>query len=400
MYEEERLSTQHPIHRRYYAEDLARLRRASEGRRYAGSQRRGRIDPNPHQIDAVMFALQRIPDGGCILADEVGLGKTIEAGLVVAQLLAEGASRILIVVPRPLLGQWQDELFTLFGLEAREADDESVDVALPGVFLAGREYAGAARGFTKLSAVPPFDLCIIDEAHEVFAGIHRRFDRDGEYLEGSKHARTAHRVRKLIGPTPVLLMTATPIQNSLLELWGLLQYIEPTGTLLGSLPTFKELFCDAGEVRRLAIGQGTELRRRLDGVVQRTLRRQAQEFLDAYSGEADQLFRSKATTCSGQADHPFRDGDHLGSERSDAGVFQCNHEDRQVLLLLTEAHERAAPWRRTREGVRPRTAARSSSVSLSSAGRLRPARCGGLGGRDGRGSSPRWSGRRRCRATS
>ena len=111
----------HPIHRRYYAEDLVRQRRASERRRQVSSQRRGRVDPNPHQIDAVMFALRRIPEGGCILADEVGLGKTIEAGLVIAQLLAEGATRILIVVPRPLLGQWQAELVDLFDIDAVEA---------------------------------------------------------------------------------------------------------------------------------------------------------------------------------------------------------------------------------------------------------------------------------------
>ena len=97
-----------------------RLRRSSEKRRYAASQRLGRVDANPHQIDAVMFALRRIPEGGCILADEVGLGKTIEAGLVIAQLLAEGASRILLIVPRPLMGQWQDELYTLFGIVAHE----------------------------------------------------------------------------------------------------------------------------------------------------------------------------------------------------------------------------------------------------------------------------------------
>ena len=54
----------HPIHRRYHAEDLVRRRRAGERRRYAASQRQGRIDANPHQIDAVMFALRRIPDGG------------------------------------------------------------------------------------------------------------------------------------------------------------------------------------------------------------------------------------------------------------------------------------------------------------------------------------------------
>ena len=166
----------HPIHRRDYAEDLVRQRRAGERRRQVSSQRRGRVDPNPHQIDAVMFALRRIPEGGCILADEVRLGKTIEAGLVIAQLLAEGATRILIVVPRPLLGQWQAELVDLFDIEAVEAADPSVDAEGEGVFLAGREYAGGEAGASRLAAAP-WDLCLIDEAHEVFAGIHRRYDR-------------------------------------------------------------------------------------------------------------------------------------------------------------------------------------------------------------------------------
>src|SRR5215831_18811549 len=111
----------HPIHRRRLAEQLVRLRRADEEERYAASQRQGRIDPNPHQIDAVIFALKRVTEGGCILADEVGLGKTIEAGLVISQLRAEGsASRVLLIVPKPLLGQWQDELYRLFGIQAKE----------------------------------------------------------------------------------------------------------------------------------------------------------------------------------------------------------------------------------------------------------------------------------------
>ncbi len=255
------------------------------------SQRRGRIDPNPHQIDAVTFALRRIPDGGCILADEVGLGKTIEAGLVVAQLLAEGATRVLIVVPRPLMGQWQTELYALFGIESLEAADDTVDVAGPGVFLAGREYAGGNSGFERLVAAAPFDLVLIDEAHEVFAGIHRRFDRDGGYDEESRHARTAHRVRKIIGASPVLLLTATPIQNSLSELWGLVQYVDRTGTLLGTKPVFEDIFCAGGDGRQVAGEQAHELKRRLDTVIQRTLRRQAQEFLDKpFVGRRAQLF--------------------------------------------------------------------------------------------------------------
>ena len=269
-----------------------RLRRSSERRRYAASQRLGRIDPNPHQIDAVMFALRRIPQGGCILADEVGLGKTIEAGLVVAQLLAEGASRILIVLPRPLLGQWQTELYTLFGISAHEADDPRCDVLGPGVFLVGREYAGSENGANRLAASPPFDLCVIDEAHEVFAGIYKRFDSHGVYQEDGKEAQTAHRVRKLIGPAPVLLLTATPIQNSLAELWGLLHFVEPTGTLVGSFPTFKTLFCEKADGRQLVPEQAPELKRRLSGVVQRTLRRQAQEFLDKpFVGRQAELYK-------------------------------------------------------------------------------------------------------------
>ncbi len=281
----------HPIHRRYHAEELVRLRPAGERRRQVASQRRGRIDPNPHQVDAVMFALRRIPEGGCILADEVGLGKTIEAGLVVAQLLAEGATRVLVVVPRPLLGQWQHELYTLFGIEAVEAADAAIDVGGAGVFLAGREYVGANTGFARLSGSPPFDLCLIDEAHEVFAGIHRRFDRDGVYDEDSRFARTAHRMREVIGASPVVLLTATPIQNSLAELWGLVQYVDPTGTLLGTKPVFEDVFCAGGDGRGVAAEQARELRRRLGTVIQRTLRRQAQEFLDKpFVGRRAQLF--------------------------------------------------------------------------------------------------------------
>ena len=104
------------------------------------------MDPNPHQIDAVVFALQRLGSGGCILADEVGLGKTIEAGLVMAQVLAEGAERILVVTPKPLLGQWRQELALLFGIDAREGTEDERGFAGSGVFIVGREYAGGEVG--------------------------------------------------------------------------------------------------------------------------------------------------------------------------------------------------------------------------------------------------------------
>jgi Helicase conserved C-terminal domain/SNF2-related domain len=266
----------YPFNRRILAEDLVRVRRPDERERYAAAQRQARIDPNPHQIDAVIFALRRLREGGCILADEVGLGKTIEAGLVIAQSRAEGAHRILLIVPKSLLGQWQGELLDLFGIEAQENDGNFL---APGVYLVGREFAGSERGSASLGAAPPFDLAVIDEAHEIFAGLHRRFGPDGIYDESSEEGLMAHRVRGLLRSTPVLLLTATPMQNSLVELWGLVQYVEPTGTLLGDLATFRKVFCSEDD-RTLVHGQEYELQRRLAMVLQRTLRRQAQEFLD------------------------------------------------------------------------------------------------------------------------
>ena len=157
------------------------------------------------------------------------------------------------------------------------------------MFLAGREYAGGEAGASRLAAAP-WDLCLIDEAHEVFAGIHRRYDRAGIYDEESPQALMAHRVRRVIGASPVLLLTATPIQNSLRELWGLVQYVDPTGTLLGDKPVFEDVFC-ADDGRGVAAHQAEELRGRLTTVVQRTLRRQAREFLDQpFVGRRAQLF--------------------------------------------------------------------------------------------------------------
>ena len=266
----------HAFNRRILAEDLVRVRRPDDRERYASSQRQARIDPNPHQIDAVIFALRRLREGGCILADEVGLGKTIEAGLVLAQSLAEGAERVLLIVPKSLIGQWQDELLNLFSIQARE---DQTNFFGPGVYLVGREFAGSERGAGLLGAVSPFDLVVIDEAHEIFAGLHKRYGRDGLYDETSDEALMAHRVRGFLRTAPVLLLTATPMQNSLAELWGLVQYVEPTGTLLGDITTFRQVFCSEDD-RTLVPGQEHELQRRLAMVLQRTLRRQAQEFLD------------------------------------------------------------------------------------------------------------------------
>src|SRR2546428_3313149 len=132
----------HAFKQRILAEDLTRVRRPDDRERYAASQRQARIDPNPHQIDAVIFALRRLQEGGCILADEVGLGKTIEAGLVIAQSRAEGKQRVLLIVPKSLIGQWQNELAGLFGIQAT---DDHTNYFGSGVYLVGRQVAGSAR---------------------------------------------------------------------------------------------------------------------------------------------------------------------------------------------------------------------------------------------------------------
>ena len=255
-----------------------RRRRSDEERRYAAPQRSGRIDANPHQIEAVIFALSRLGDGGCILADEVGLGKTIEAGLVMAQLRAEGARRILLITPKALLGQWRQELHSLFGMNGIEVDAETI--FSDGVLMMGREAAGSEKGKAALLGSPPFDLIVIDEAHEIFGGLHRRFDGEGGFREEAAVARTAGRVFEFIqaGQAPVLLLTATPIQNSLVELWALVRFVDRSGTLLGDLTTFRQTFCVGGD-RELVSGQAGELQRRVKQVLRRTLRRQAQEFL-------------------------------------------------------------------------------------------------------------------------
>jgi len=337
----------HAIQWRYEAEELVRLRRADEHRRFAAPQRAAKIDPNPHQVDAVIFALSRLADGGCILADEVGLGKTIEAGLVIAQLRAEGARRILLIAPKPLLGQWRQELYTLFGIEAR---DGVADFDGEGVFLIGREFAGGEKGQAVASAA--FDLVVIDEAHEVFGGLYKRMDATGEWRRDVAVARTAWRVFELVrsSGTPVLLLTATPIQNSLAELWALVRYVDPTGTLLGDFRTFRQIFCDNDD-RILAEGQEHELRRRIDVVLKRSLRRQAQEFLSKpFVGRQARLFEYRMSPDESRL---YEDVTRYLLEPSLAG-FRGNNRR----LLLIAFHRRMASSSRALAESLERVAAR------------------------------------------
>src|SRR5215470_20332827 len=104
-----------PYHAKYYAYDLTR-KAASGMDRLSMSLFDAAVDLNPHQIEAALFALHSPLSKGVILADEVGLGKTIEAGIVLCQFWAERRRRLLVICPASLRKQWALELGEKFHL--------------------------------------------------------------------------------------------------------------------------------------------------------------------------------------------------------------------------------------------------------------------------------------------
>jgi superfamily II DNA or RNA helicase len=255
------------FHRRVAAETL--LARAAGGpARLAPALAHAALDLNPHQIEAAAFALSALPAGGAVLADEVGLGKTIEAGLVLAQLASEGKGRALVLAPASIRAQWREELRSRFGLEASVVDGETARAALrgnPGANpfdvggIAIASHAFAARHAAALERVP-FDLAVIDEAHRL-RNAHRADHRTGQAL------------RRALARCPKLLLTATPLQNDLAELLGLASFVDEA--LLGSEEAFR-LRYGAGELDE---EKAADLRARLAPVVVRTLRRQVKEYV-------------------------------------------------------------------------------------------------------------------------
>jgi SNF2 family DNA or RNA helicase len=105
-----------PFHSAYWANELTLRAAAGSIESLSRSIAGARVDLNPHQVDAALFALRSPLTRGVLLADEVGLGKTIEAGIVIAQRWAERRRRILIIVPAMLRKQWQQELDSKFYL--------------------------------------------------------------------------------------------------------------------------------------------------------------------------------------------------------------------------------------------------------------------------------------------
>jgi superfamily II DNA or RNA helicase len=247
------------FHRRIAAEALLLGGGGGVGR-LAPALAQAAVDLNPHQVEAAAFALDALPTGGAILADEVGLGKTIEAGLVMAQLACQGRGRILVLVPATLRAQWQEELAEKLGLASTIVDRPGRSGTNPfdtgGIAIASQPFAANHAGDV---ARVPWDLAVIDEAHRL----------RNAYRSGHK---TGRALRKALSRCPKLLLTATPLQNEAAELLGLASFID--GSLLGEEDAFRLQYGGELTGEKLA-----DLKARLAPVVVRTLRRQVKEYL-------------------------------------------------------------------------------------------------------------------------
>lgn len=223
-----------------------------------------RVDMNPHQVDAALFALSSPLSKGVMLADEVGLGKTIEASLVIAQRWAERKRRILLVVPASLRKQWSQELTEKFSLpsviieassykEARKAGKTMPFDRAGEIVITSYEFAASkADEITHVR----WDLVVYDEAHRL-----RNVYKKGASVRAKKLRDATRRFFKL-------LLTATPLQNSLMELYGLVSVIDEH--FFGDETTFRA-YVNGGSNALLF------LRRRLEPICKRTLRRQVQQ---------------------------------------------------------------------------------------------------------------------------
>jgi ERCC4-related helicase len=249
-------------HAKYYAHDLTR--RASSGLdRLSMSLFDAAVDLNPHQIEAALFALESPLSKGVLLADEVGLGKTIEAGIVLCQLWAERKRRLLVICPASLRKQWALELAEKFNLPARVLDaktyrDEQRLGRAPlnekAVLILSFNYANALREEIKAIA---WDMVVIDEAHKL-RNAYRPSNKVGQGIRWATED-----CRKL-------LLTATPLQNSLVELYGLSTLIDEH--LFGDINAFRTRYASVGS-------SITDLRQRLATFCKRTLRNQVTEYV-------------------------------------------------------------------------------------------------------------------------
>lgn len=215
------------------------------------------MDLNPHQVRAALFALQSPLSKGVIFADEVGLGKTIEAGLVIAQKWAERKRKILLITPAFLRKQWEGELKEKFCLPCRIIDSKNWNGGVFGseeILICSYPFAASKADQLKRD----WDLVVIDKAHRM----------RNVYKTSNKHSRVIAEVFK---EHYKLLLTATPLQNNLMELFGLISVIDPY--VFGDEVTFRDQFARDTEERN------ESLRKRTEPLVIRTLRKHVQEYI-------------------------------------------------------------------------------------------------------------------------
>lgn len=247
---------------KFFAHELARSSANDHVGKLAGLLFDAQVEPKPHQIDAALFALNTPHLPGVLLADEVGLGKTIEAGIVITQFWSERHRRILIVAPASLRQQWKQELFEKFFIEAQILDssgghgkNHDGSQGATAVLICSYEYV--IRHERTLSR--QWDLIVADEAHRL------RNHWTGKNKAGLAMARIVKNSHKTV------FLTATPLQNRLEELYGIVSVFYPG--YFYSLDSFKERY-----VKGRAFS-GDDLAERVAILSKRTLRKDAEKYI-------------------------------------------------------------------------------------------------------------------------
>jgi ERCC4-related helicase len=254
-----------PVQGHYHAHRLTGHSSTEDA--FARSLTSARVEMNPHQVDAALFALKSPFSRGVLLADEVGLGKTIEAGLVISQRWAEHRQHILLIVPASLRKQWQSELFEKFGLKSSILEAKTYKELVKAGHRRAFEQRGrvvitsyefAARKAEEIRAIK-WDIVVFDEAHRLRNVYRKGANRRAKALRDA----TSHAFK--------ILLTATPLQNTLMELYGIISVIDDTH--FGGEQAFRVQYAgNSGTPAALQI-----LRERIRPICWRTLRRQVQE---------------------------------------------------------------------------------------------------------------------------
>jgi len=253
-------------HAQYYAYELTRRRSADDQGKFTASLQDATVDLNPHQVEAALFAFKSPLSNGAMLADEVGLGKTIEAGIILSQKWAERKRKLLIIGPANLRKQWSQELHDKFFLPSSILEAKSFNQEIKrgnlnpfeqsDILICSYQFARAKETYLQLVQ---WDLVIIDEAHRL-RNVYRPDNKIGKSI---KHA---------LSHAQKILLTATPLQNSLLELYGLVSIIDEYA--FGDVKSFKAKYARIG-----GDAQFDELKERLKPICKRTLRRQVREYI-------------------------------------------------------------------------------------------------------------------------